>query len=76
MTSGRAGDSAGTMVHGVNAPGRARIAAKTLRTDRWWLPQLITGAVLALFAVYATFRAFQNATTTPSRTSRRSTRRA
>ena len=45
---------------GVNAPGRAQIAAKTLRGDRWWLPQLVTGGVLALFAVYATVRAFQN----------------
>ena len=60
MTSGPAGDSAGTMVHGVNAPGRAKIAAKTLRGDRWWLPQLVTGTVLGLFAIYATVRAFQN----------------
>jgi hypothetical protein len=45
---------------GVNAPGRARIAARTLRTDRWWMPQLITGTVLGLFAIYATLRAFQN----------------
>jgi hypothetical protein len=45
---------------GVNAPGRARIGARTLRTDRWWMPQLITGLVLGLFAIYATLRAFQN----------------
>jgi hypothetical protein len=45
---------------GVNAPGRARIAARTLRTDRWWMPQLITASVLGLFAIYATVRAFQN----------------
>ena len=47
--------------HGVNAPGRARIAARTLREDLWWRPQLITGTVLFLFAVYATVRAFVNA---------------
>ena len=41
-------------------PGRARIAAKTLRRDRWWVPQVVTGGVLALFAIYATIRAFQN----------------
>jgi len=45
---------------GVHAPGRARIGARTLRTDRWWLPQLITATVLGLFAIYATVRAFQN----------------
>ncbi|HTZ45402.1 MAG TPA: hypothetical protein VMB79_16195 [Jatrophihabitans sp.] len=47
-----------TFPHGVNAPGRAAIAARTLRVDRWWQPQLITGAGLFLFAVYATLRAF------------------
>jgi hypothetical protein len=45
---------------GTGAPGRARIAAKTLRTDRWWLQPLITVSVLGLFAVYATIRAFEN----------------
>jgi len=45
---------------GVNSAGRARIGARTLRTDRWWMPQLITGVVLGLFAIYATLRAFQN----------------
>jgi hypothetical protein len=46
--------------HGVNAAGRAAIAARTLREDLWWRPQLITGTVLFLFAVYATIRAFVN----------------
>src|ERR1700710_1213889 len=45
---------------GVHAPGRARIGARTLRTDRWWMPQLLTGVGLALFAIYSTIRAFQN----------------
>ena len=44
---------------GVNTPGRARLAAKTLRVDRWWLAPAATGIGLFLFAVYATFRAFQ-----------------
>jgi hypothetical protein len=60
MTTQRSVEPSGQLVHGVNAPGRAQIAARTLRADRWWMPQLITGTVLALFAVYATVRAFQN----------------
>ena len=46
---------------GLSAPGRARIAAKSLRTDRWWLPPAVTATVLGLFAIYATWRAFENA---------------
>ena len=45
---------------GVSAPGRARIAEKTLRTDRWWRSPLITGSVLVFFIVYATVRIFMN----------------
>jgi hypothetical protein len=44
---------------GVNTPGRALLAAKTLRTDKWWLSPAATGIGLLLFAIYATFRAFQ-----------------
>jgi hypothetical protein len=40
--------------------GRAAIAARTLRTDRWWLEPAITVAVLLTFIVYSTFRAFEN----------------
>jgi hypothetical protein len=47
--------------NGMPAPRRAWIAARTLRTDRWWLQPLITVVVLVLFIVYSTFRAFQNA---------------
>ena len=54
-TPGRASNAAG-----VGSPGRARISARTLRGDRWWLPQLITALVLGGFAIYATVRAFQN----------------
>jgi hypothetical protein len=38
--------------------GRAQIAARTLRTDRWWLPPLATFVGLALWVIYATVRAF------------------
>ena len=54
----------------------ARIEARTLRTDRWWLTPLATFVVFSAFVVYATVRAFMGATTSPSPTCRRSTRRA
>jgi hypothetical protein len=37
---------------------RAATAAKTLRTDRWWLAPLITVTLLTLWVAYATVRAF------------------
>ncbi len=40
------------------ATGRARITAKTLRKDRWWLPPLATFAGLAAWVIYATVRSF------------------
>ncbi|MDQ3611707.1 MAG: hypothetical protein M4D85_08930 [Actinomycetota bacterium] len=46
---------------GTGAPGRARLAARTLRSDRWWLQPLITVSVLVAFIVYSTVRAFENA---------------
>jgi hypothetical protein len=46
---------------GVATPGRAKIAARTLRTDRWWLQPAVTFAVFVLFIIYATWRAFENA---------------
>jgi hypothetical protein len=42
----------------VTGPTRARIDAKTLRTDRWWLAPLTTFVVFSSFVVYATYRAF------------------
>ena len=42
----------------VQPAGRARIDAKTLRTDRWWLPPLLTTLGLAAFVIYATIRSF------------------
>jgi len=46
------------MSTGVTGPTRARIPAKTLRTDRWWLYPLTTFVVFSAFVVYATWRAF------------------
>jgi len=47
------------MTTGVHGPTRARIEAKTLRTDRWWLYPLTTFVVFFSFVIYATIRAFQ-----------------
>jgi len=49
------------MSTGVMGPGRARIPAKTLRQDRWWLTPLATFVVFSAFVVYATWRAFAGA---------------
>ncbi|NKX87340.1 hypothetical protein HGA10_08440 [Nocardia coubleae] len=43
---------------GVFSRTRARIAARTLRTDRWWLPPLLTTLGLIAFVAYATVRSF------------------
>lgn len=43
---------------GTHAPSRARIAARTLRTDRWWAYPTVTALILLAFVVYATYRAF------------------
>lgn len=40
---------------------RAQIAAKTLRTDKWWLLPLVTVIVLTSFVIYSSWRAFENA---------------
>ena len=37
---------------------RATIAARTLRTDRWWLPPLATFVAFVAWVAYATVRAF------------------
>ncbi|MDQ6936890.1 MAG: hypothetical protein M3140_04140 [Actinomycetota bacterium] len=41
---------------GVRSPGRARIAARTLRTDRWWLDPALTFAGLTAWVLYALVR--------------------
>jgi len=46
------------MTAGVAAPARARIAARTLRSDRWWLAPLVTNLGLATFVIYAAVRSF------------------
>jgi hypothetical protein len=46
------------MSTGVLGPGRARVTAKTLRNDRWWVSPLATFIVFSAFVVYATWRAF------------------
>jgi hypothetical protein len=46
------------MTTGVSGPTRARIEAKTLRQDRWWLYPLTTFVIFTAFVVYATWRAF------------------
>ena len=43
---------------GVFSPSRAEIPQRTLRTDRWWMPTVLTNLGLAAFVVYATIRAF------------------
>ena len=50
-------DTPGT---GVFSQGRAKLSARTLRTDKWWLTPFVTFLVLFSFIVYATFRAFEN----------------
>lgn len=37
---------------------RAKIAARTLRTDRWWLNPALNGLALGTFLIYATVRLF------------------
>lgn len=47
----------------VSAPetgARAPITDRTLRTDAWWINPMVSGGVLAAFAVYATWAALQN----------------
>ncbi|WP_424185143.1 hypothetical protein ACOBQX_25080 [Actinokineospora sp. G85] len=46
------------MTAGVGGPSRAKITARTLRTDRWWLPPLLTNLGLFAFIAYATVRSF------------------
>jgi hypothetical protein len=50
-----------TATRPTGAPGvkpRAAIAAKTLRTDRWWLAPLLTVVGLGAWVIYATVRVF------------------
>jgi hypothetical protein len=49
-----------TSGNGVFSEGRAKLSARTFRTDKWWVQPTITVVVLFSFIVYATFRAFEN----------------
>jgi hypothetical protein len=49
------------MSTGVLGPGRARVNAKTLRKDRWWLYPLLTFLGFTAFVAYSTWRAFEGA---------------
>lgn len=44
----------------ITARGRARIADRTLRADRWWLTPLVTFLGLMAFVIYGLVRAFMN----------------
>jgi len=46
------------MSNGTMSPGRARISARTLRTDRWWQPDVLTVVGLVAWLTYATVRVF------------------
>ncbi|MGH8840856.1 MAG: hypothetical protein ACRDVO_16595, partial [Jiangellaceae bacterium] len=46
------------MATGVTSPVRARIPARTLRTDRWWIEPALTALGLAAWVAYATVRVF------------------
>lgn len=43
-----------------DAPGRARISARTLRRDRWWQAPLLTVVGLVAWITYATVRVFMH----------------
>jgi hypothetical protein len=53
-------ETQGTRTAGSVNGRRAAIAARHLRTDRWWVPPLVTALGLAAFVVYSTWRAFAN----------------
>jgi hypothetical protein len=50
------GDSSGPTASGVRSPGRASIAARTLRTDRWWVEPAVTFTLLVAWLLYALVR--------------------
>ncbi len=42
--------------HGVDAPGRASVARRTLRRDKWWASPLVTWLLLSGWVAYALVR--------------------
>ena len=47
LDTGSASD--GSPVGGVGSPGRAQIAERTLRVDRWWVQPFITFTLLVIW---------------------------
>ena len=41
----------------IGSPGRARVAARTLREDRWWLQPLVTFICFSAWLLYGLVRA-------------------
>ncbi len=56
MAQADVGPGAPARSSGVGAPGRAAIAARTLRTDRWWVQPVVTFSLLVLWLLYAIVR--------------------
>ncbi|WP_051266625.1 hypothetical protein [Nakamurella lactea] len=48
--------STGSVPGGVGSPARARIADRTLRTDRWWVQPALTFTLLVIWLLYALVR--------------------
>jgi hypothetical protein len=46
----------GSVPGGVGSPGRAQIAERTLRVDRWWVQPLVTFTLLVIWLLYALVR--------------------
>ncbi|MDF9815401.1 hypothetical protein [Streptomyces sp. SPB162] len=59
-TSSTESADSGPARRGVHTQGRAAIPTRHLRTDRWWVPPLVTALGLGAFVVYSTWRAFAN----------------
>ena len=51
-----ASSGSGSYAGGVGSPGRAQIAGRTLRGDRWWVQPLITATLLVIWLLYALVR--------------------
>ncbi len=51
-----ASSGSGSYAGGVGSPGRAQIAGRTLRGDRWWVQPVITATLLVIWLLYALVR--------------------
>lgn len=43
---------------GAQGSGRATVRARTLRRDRWWIPPMFAGGLLAIIVIYLTYIVF------------------